>query len=415
MKTIFIGSTPNLEQEDLALTRELLQKPNVPKDIRQEVTNQFKKTFGFEDIFFTNTGRASLYLILKTIGIKEGDEVITQSFSCMAASQPILWVGAKPVFADIERGSFNIDIEDVKKKITDKTRVVIVQHLFGQPKDIKEEIKKLNENRSEENKIFLIEDCAHAIGAKIGNNYAGTLGDFSYFSFSQDKVLSCIQGGAVTTNRLEYIQELKDNYQLLKQLPESEVQYLLKYRLAWDTIKNTYAFPSIKFKVSLGRILIPVLRKLKRIKPQVNVNKAKEIEAFKMSDTQLVLLRLQFRKLHKLNTHRKMIAEIYNKELNKDLKYENKGIYLRYPVLVQNPEEVRVQLRNIKVIIGNWYNHPIYPKGVNMDEFGYMNDCHTAERKSKYIINLPTNISVSEGRAREIVKVVNKCAEAVNF
>jgi dTDP-4-amino-4,6-dideoxygalactose transaminase len=413
MKTIFIGSTPNLEKDDLELTKELLNKGSKDKDVDLKLEKAFKEYLNTDNIYFTNTGRTAFFLILKTLGIQGGDEVITQSFSCMAASQPILWVGAKPVYADISKDSFNIDWEDIKKKITEKTKAIVVQHLFGEPLNIKRQIEELNKDRK--NKIFLIEDCAHALGADLDGNKVGSYGDFAYYSFSQDKGISCVQGGAVVCNNDEFKEILKDNYNKLSPIPDEEVKYLLRYRLAWNKIKSLYSIPSIKSKFSFGKLLILIYRKLGIIKPQVDINKAMDIQTFQMSGAQKMLLLNQIQKIEKYNTHRKEIANIYNETLQSDLRYNKNSIYLRYPILIENPEEVRVILRNNHVIVGNWYNHPIYPEGVNMDEFGYKYDCPIAETKAKYVLNLPTNIAVTREGAIKIANIVNKYAKPFKF
>ncbi len=407
MKSVFIGSIPNAEKEDILLTKQLIKSTENSNDLIK-LENKFKEKFGFNNVFFLNTGRSSLYAILKVIDIKKNDEVITQSFSCMAASQPIIWCGAKPVYADIQEDDFNIDIEDIKRKITHSTRAVIIQHTFGIPIDLRREIDKINKERDLNKKIFLIEDCAHSLGAKINDKYVGHQGDFSFFSFSQDKVVSSIQGGAVVVNNEKYIEAFKKYYNKLETIPNKNLLYLLKYQLYWNYIKNTYFFPNPNLKFTLGRALVLILRKLGHIKQQVDINNPYEREVFRLSSKQAQLLNLQIDKIEKLNSHRQKIANIYNKELLEKFKFEREGIYLRYPVLISNTEEIHKILSKEKIIIGNWYNHPIYPNGVNLEIFGYKNDCPIAEEKCKYIINLPTNIEVDLKTAEYIAKAINK-------
>ena len=413
-RNVFIGSIPNAQQEDIELTKEIFKKGLQRRDSRGAIEKEFKEKFGYKNIYFLNTGRASLYLILKTIGIEQGDEVITQSFSCMAASQPILWCGATPVFADINEEDFNINVEDIKKKVTPNTRAIVVQHTFGNPGLLKDCVDKLNIDRPEDSKIFLIEDCAHSLGAKLpSGEYVGHQGDFAFFSFSQDKGVSCINGGAVTVNNPKYVDILGNLYKELSELPSKEVKYLLRYQLLWNIIKKTYFFPSYKTNLTLGRLLILVFRQLGLIKQQVDVLNPLKKDIYKLSLEQIELLNLQLSKIEDLNNYRKKIAGIYNAELKQNFRFDKQGIFLRFPILIKNPEEIKNIFKQSGVILGNWYNNPIYPEGVDMDLFNYKYDCPIAENKCKYILNLPTNIEVDESVAKYIVNVINKHGETI--
>jgi len=143
-----------------------------------------------------SSGTDALLASLMAIGVKEGDEVITTSFSFIATASVIARVGAKPVFVDVEEDGFNMDPDGIKRAITKKTKAIIVVHIFGEPARL-EEINKIAQN----NGIKIIEDCAQAFGAKIGSRKVGTFGDIGCYSFFPAKPLGCAgDGGLVITN-----------------------------------------------------------------------------------------------------------------------------------------------------------------------------------------------------------------------
>lgn len=142
-----------------------------------------------------SNGTAAIYLALRALEIKEGDEVICPSHSFIATAEPILMLGARSVFADIGE-DYNLDLDDVKKKITDRTKAVICVHLYGLMCDMRE-LVELTENRG----LYLIEDAAQAHGAEYYGKKAGSFGDIACFSFFPSKNMTVAgDGGMTVTN-----------------------------------------------------------------------------------------------------------------------------------------------------------------------------------------------------------------------
>ncbi len=151
------------------------------------------------------SGTDALHLALAAAGIGAGDEVITTAFTFIATAEAISYVGAKPVFADIDAQTFNIDLDQIEAAITPRTRAVLPVHLFGQPVDMVA-LKTLCEDKG----LKLIEDCAQSFGAHIDNKMTGGFGDFGTFSFFPSKNLGCFgDGGLITTNDDDCAQELR--------------------------------------------------------------------------------------------------------------------------------------------------------------------------------------------------------------
>jgi perosamine synthetase len=142
-----------------------------------------------------NSGTSTLHSLMIAYGIGKGDEVIVPSFTYVATCNTPLFVGAKPVFADIEEETLGLDPTDVERKITSKTKAIIAVHYGGCPCKIRE-LKKI----AEKHNLILIEDAAEAFGASIGKQKVGTFGDSASFSFCQNKIFTTGDGGCVTTN-----------------------------------------------------------------------------------------------------------------------------------------------------------------------------------------------------------------------
>jgi perosamine synthetase len=151
-----------------------------------------------------NSGTSALHALLLAHKIGPGDEVIVPSFTFIATANVALFVGAKPVFADIEEETFGLDPQDVNERITEKTKAIITVHYGGCPSKLKELREIANDH-----KILLIEDAAEAFGARIGNLKVGAFGDSAMFSFCQNKVITTGEGGAAVTNDERIYERLK--------------------------------------------------------------------------------------------------------------------------------------------------------------------------------------------------------------
>lgn len=152
-----------------------------------------------------SNGTVALHLALETLGFNVGDEIIVPSFTYIASSNTIVQAGAKPIFVDSFPDTWQMDTEDIIRKITPKTKAIMAVHLYGQMCDM-DKICKI----AKEHGLFVIEDCAEAFGSKIGENYAGSYGDISAFSFFGNKTITTGEGGmVVTNNKLLYDKAVK--------------------------------------------------------------------------------------------------------------------------------------------------------------------------------------------------------------
>ena len=172
-------------------------------------TAQFEKDFakycGAEHALGFNSGTSALHIALLLLNLKPGDEVITTPFTFVATSWAISYVGAKPVYVDIDDATFNLDPKRVERAITPQTKAVMPVHLYGQPFDIDPILEICRKH-----KLPLVEDAAQAVGAKYKGKTVGTFGEVSGFSFYPGKNLgACGEGGALVTNSAEYAKRAK--------------------------------------------------------------------------------------------------------------------------------------------------------------------------------------------------------------
>ena len=176
------------------------------KYILSDNVNNFEKKFakyiGVKYAVGVNSGTDALIITLKALGVKTGDEVIIPSLSASATAIAVKNVGARIVYADINLNNYNICEKDILRKITKKTKAIIIVHLHGLTANMSK-ILKIVKNKNKNIKI--IEDCAQSHGSKLGNKKSGSFGDFGCFSFYPTKNLNCIgDGGIITTNNYNY-------------------------------------------------------------------------------------------------------------------------------------------------------------------------------------------------------------------
>lgn len=208
----------------------------------------------FEDRFSLKTdikyatsccnGTSALHLSLAALGIGEGDEVIVPTFTYIASVNAIRYTGATPVFVDCLKDTWQIDPDDVKKKITSKTKAIMVVHLYGHPADMSE-IQYMAHNRKRP--LFIIEDCAEAFGSKYLNKHVGQFGDIAAYSFFGNKTITTGEGGMVVTN----------NESLHNRVEKLKGQGLAKGRQYWhDVLGYNYRMTNIQAAIGCSQLEI---------------------------------------------------------------------------------------------------------------------------------------------------------------
>ncbi|MBI3671481.1 DegT/DnrJ/EryC1/StrS family aminotransferase [Candidatus Azambacteria bacterium] len=188
-----------IEKEEIKAATEVLKGGILSRAGRGNKVKEFEKEFAsyfkVKHALATTSGTTALHTALASLDLPKDSEVMVPDLTFISSASVILQQGLKPVFIDIEKDTFCINVDDIEKKLTKKTMAIIVVHIYGNPADMKKIMhlaKKYN--------LRVIEDCAQAHGAKFNNKYVGTFGDLGCFSFYQTKNLSCGEGGMVITN-----------------------------------------------------------------------------------------------------------------------------------------------------------------------------------------------------------------------
>jgi len=288
-----------------------------------------------------NSGTDALYLSLRALEIKPGDEVITTPFTFISTAEVIANLGAKPVFADIEE-DFNISPKEIEKKITDKTKAIIPVHLFGWPAkmdEILEIAKKYN--------LYIIEDAAQAFGSEYKRKKVGSLGDIGCFSFFPTKNLGALgDGGMIVTNNGELAEKLK-------------------------LLRNHGSSPEEKYK----NLILGTNSRLDAI--------------------QATVLRVKLNCIGGWIKEKRKIAENYNKELSKikeikiPLSLEEYHSFNYYTIRAEKRDELRDYLKREEIETKIYYPIPLY----SQPAFDFLKvnkkDFPQTERAAKEVLSLP--------------------------
>ncbi|MCE2904530.1 MAG: DegT/DnrJ/EryC1/StrS aminotransferase family protein [Anabaena sp. CoA2_C59] len=185
-------------------------------------------------------GTVALHLALLALGIGQGDEVIVPTLTYIASVNAIVYTGATPVFVDSLPDTWQIDPEEVRKSITSRTKAIMAVHLYGHPCEMSV-LKEI----ADEHRLFLIEDCAEAIGSKYQGRHVGTFGDIATFSFYGNKTITTGEGGMLVTN----------NQTIFERAVHFKGQGLAKYREYWhDVIGYNYRMTNICAAIGLAQL-----------------------------------------------------------------------------------------------------------------------------------------------------------------
>ncbi len=425
LKPISISLSPNTEKDDIWLALKLVfsaiggpaggwqfwkEGPAI-----KELEDQFKQYLGVKYAFAFNSGRTSLMAILKALDLEPRSEVLLQAFTCNAAVNPVLWSGLEPVYVDCDEDNFNIDIEDLKRKITPKSKVLMVQHTFGLPVEI---IKILE--IAKQNNLILIEDCAHSLGAEHYNQKIGTFGKAAFFSFSRDKVISSVYGGMVVTNDDNLAKEIKEF--------QEETNYPSRFwtfqQLLHPILMNFLILPT--YKILLGKIILILCQRFRILSKAVHwkEKRGKKPSYFpkRMSNALALLALNQFKKLEKFHNHRRKLAAFYYNELkissfevpktlsSKSLDFGGrKHSFLRFTIKHPAAHKIIKKAWQRNILIGDWYTTPIAPADTRLNKVKYkIGSCPKAEKLAKQTLNLPTHINISLKNAKKIINFLKR-------
>ena len=413
-KPIFTALSPNSQPDDVWLALKLICKPwrwkkGPASQKLQQTLHEFlrgEKNNGTDkQIFLFESGRTALYTLLSALNLQSDDEVLLQAYTCVAVPEPILWAGAKPVYVDIDAKTLNMAPFDLEKKISPRSKVLIIQHTFGQPANLKELLTIARRHQ-----LFIIEDCAHSLGSLYEGKKVGTFADASFYSFGRDKVISAVFGGALSVNDQKLRQKIHEQHENYTFPSRSWIVQQLIHPVILGIAKATYS-------LYLGKLILKVSRSLKILSKAVYAEEKKgEKPPFiqkKLPNALAMLALHQFKKIDSYNRHRQAIAKIYEKGLTKipvelppqTSQEPSQAIYLRYCIKTPNAKEILEKAKRQNIYLGDWYTTGIAPEGVNYQKILYNpNTCPVAEQVAKQSLNLPTNIHITSNDAERIIQ-----------
>ena len=367
-----------------------------------------------ESIFFYWKGRVALYEILRAMGVSEGDEVIVQGYTCVVVANAIMYLKATPIYTDINKSTFNMNLDSLKERISEKTKVIICQNTYGLSSNL-ENIEQIAREYSQKygHTIYTIEDCTHGFGGKYHDKSNGVSCDASFFSTQWSKPFSTGVGGFSVVHNADIREKIRKNQADLVQPSFKEVAELkLMYFVRQYVINNVTYWPMIR-----------LYRWMSRHNLVVGSSSGEEIVGIEMPQGYLKALSgVQMKKgikslkhLDSVNKLRLKNAKAYTEFLKEHNKYyvseelHNDHIFIRYPLLVNDREEFRKRAEQAKVILGEWFEAPVYPAdaplatwNVNVDLLPVSMDV------CEHMVNLPTD-------EKKVAKVIKFLQEQVDL
>lgn len=329
-------------------------------------------------LFFQNC-RSALSFLLSCLDLGSEDEIIMSPYSCVVVYNCIAYSGAKTIFSDIELQSLSVDFDSFKSKVSPKTKAVIIPHLMGY---IARDLEKITAYCKSKG-IFVIEDCAQAQGAELNGIKVGNYGDAAIFSFEQSKVLSTINGGALTIKNKLLFEKAKANYKELDFLPRPIEQEIIDFGLA-----NYAQFVSESFNYQ---------KKKNSFKSTIDCELRHEkpgFYGFKLNPIFAEIGIIQLTKFNQLQSKRNQQVEAW-KKLFKHKKITHlepvKGSapsYLRLAATISEKDKTAKKFHPFKGhVLGYWYSTLLDPADLTIP------NVPNAVQATKHVINFPTLIN----------------------
>ncbi len=409
MKTIFTSLSPNAQADDILLSLALLAAPplwQTGKHIAR-LEREFQKFLGAAYVFSFDSGRTSLFTILTSLNLEAGSEVLLQAYTCVAVPDPVLWTGLTPVFVDIDGDTLNMSPADLEKKITSRSKVLIIQHTFGFPANI-DELMRVAKSRG----LFVIEDCAHALGATYNNKPVGSFGDAAFFSFGRDKVISSTFGGIAVIKDKKIADNAKRLYASYKFPKRGWTLKQLLHPILMGLVKLTFNVlgvgRALLYFSKVGHLMVPA------VYPQEKTGGRPPSVGHRLTNALAIIAFHQFKKLAIFSAHRQQIAKSYEVGLHKIINQRSlsntKSIYLRYVIRHSRRDEIIKKAKRQGIFLGDWYTTGVAPAGVDYAKIKYNPAlCPNAETAAAESVNLPTDIHISEQDAQRIIKFLHLC------
>lgn len=350
--------------------------------------NRLSVAFDNGDFFFTNNGRSSLFVILRSLNLPSNSKVGVPLYSCIVVFDAIIKAGYIPCFIDIDFSNYTMDPRDLKNKISELSAIVVI-HTFGRPADM-DEIKKVA------NGIPIIEDCAHSLLSEYKGKKTGTMGVASFFSLA--KYISAGGGGMIIINNKELLENVNKEMSLLSKHEKlNEIKHSI----------FVYFYSFLYHKPWFGGFAFSIASSLDK-KVDISDKKGFEAAKVKKSDLSVFLKKMEtFR--NKVELQRKnsliLLNELHYTGLILPLeKKDSWSNYFLFPIFFNSKEKRDKACEYLKekgIDTAKLYN--MVPE-IARTLYGYKSDCPNAEKLANSVLTIPNNYSLT---AKEILKISN--------
>lgn len=360
------------------------------------------------DVINTNytfyRGRVALYSILKVLGVKKHDHVALQAFTCLAVPEAIMAAGAIPQYIDID-DNLCMSPEDLKKKITGKTKAIIIQHTYGIPADMDDLLEiALQKN------IPVIEDCCHTYLSMYKQKRVGSFGIAGFYSFEWGKPIVAGIGGGLNINSNDLESEIQTLYkkfdrpgfinQIRMEIQYAVFKFLYRPKFYWPLKRLFHLLSS--FGIAEGNY-----------NPIDTIDeKADKDFLLRMGHQQKNRMIKKLKNLTKTSEHSKRISNEYSSKIKSDkvshLKFSlnKETVFVRYPLIAKNKNKLLDEAQKANIELAEWYTTPIHPlKDEELRKVHYIStSCPNAEKYAQRIVTLPTHGSVGN---RDVSRIIN--------
>lgn len=363
-------NSPHITESDIQAVLNVLRSGNLAAgEYVRMFEEAFAKYLGVKHVLTVSNGTIALYLALRALGIRPGDEVVVPDFTFAATATTVALAGGRVVPSDIELETYTIDVEGLEKRLSDKTKAIVAVHLYGHPADMAPLVRL-----AEETGTYVIEDCAQSHGAEYKGVKTGSIGSVSAFSFYATKNLTMGEGGAVATDDesiAEYV-ELQRNH--------GQREKYLHSVIGWN---------------------------------------------FRITDMQAALGYSQLLRLDEMNERRRAIAKIYDDELSRvELlrtpveKPYAKHVYHQYTVWVNGTgvrDRLADYLRSRGVQTSVHYPIPIHQQPALRGHVILRGELVNSVEASKHVLSLPMHPGLKDEEVLSVTRLIREFFEGFKF
>jgi perosamine synthetase len=364
---------------------------------------EFAAHVGVRYAYTFAAGRVGLYGVLRALGIGAGDEVLLQVPTHVVVPNAVRYTGAEPVYVDCDPESYTIDVDDLERRITPRTKALVLQHTFGIPADLGRVLEVVRRHNLE-----LIEDCVHSLGAEYDGQPLGSFGRAAFFSTEETKTISTTMGGVLVTDDPELAEKVSV-FQERCAWPQRSLarRYLVKLALYHAlTQPRVHRYTRALYERFGRRNPLPQAT----TPEEQRGDRPAEYEQ-RMSNGQCAVGLRQLRRLTQNVSHRRALSNEYRERLGRSgfraprVPPNAQAAFVRYPVAVRDRSTAVAQIAP-HAVLGMWFTS-VLEEAFAPEVAGYVaGSCPNAERSAGNLVNLPTHLRVQHDDVARLVEAL---------